>query len=170
MSTLSTVSTGRDTSLQQLAAQQALLNDQVQIVDALYRFAAGQDLGDKELFRSAWSADAVLDFTQPAAKLGVQLPPFAGRDAITDAILDSLSEIDTTHTVTNPRVKVAGELAQLTALVEAQHLPRRDHGRHLLLKNIYHCEVVVEQREWRIRRMRIQNIWMHGDPRVLFPS
>jgi hypothetical protein len=48
------------------------------VVDALYRFAAGQDLRDEELFRSAWTSDGELDFVQPARKLGVELPPFRG--------------------------------------------------------------------------------------------
>jgi hypothetical protein len=170
MSTLSTATAGYENTLQQLAARQTLLTNQVEILDALYRFAAGQDLRDKELFRSAWTTDAVLDFVQPAARLGVQLPPFTGGDAITDAIMGSLSGLDTTHTVTNPRIEVQEGTAQLMALVEAQHLPRQDHSRNLLLKNIYHCEVVLEQGEWRIRRMRIENVWMRGDPKVLFPS
>lgn len=143
--------------------------DSLQAIDALYRFAAGQDLRDKELFRSAWTADAELDFVQPARRLGVDLPPFRGRDNITESIMGSTAALTTTHTVTNPRVALDGDRATLFALVEAQHLPRADHGRHLLLKNIYWCDLAREQGVWRIRRMRIENAWMDGDSRVLFP-
>jgi hypothetical protein len=157
-------------SLESLAALQRSLIDRHEIVDALYRFGAGQDLRDKELFRSAWSAtDAELDFVQPARKLGVELPPFRGRDSITDAILGSLAAVTTTHTVTNTRMTVDDDRAQLFALVEAQHLPQADHSRHLLLKNFYWCDMVREGGAWRIRKMRIENAWLSGDPRVLFP-
>lgn len=144
--------------------------DHRDVVDALYRFAAGQDLKDKEMFRSAWAADAELDFVQPAQRLGVTLPPFTGRDQITDAITGSVAALITTHTVTNPRVTVQGDQAQLFALVEAQHIPKSDESRHLLLKNFYWCDLVREGGSWKVRRMRIENAWMHGDPRVLFPG
>lgn len=42
------------------------LRDRAEIVDALYRFGLGQDLKDKRLFASAFTADAELDF-RPAA-------------------------------------------------------------------------------------------------------
>lgn len=143
--------------------------DRLDVVDALYRFAAGQDLGDRELFRSAWSEDGELDFVQPARRLGVDLPPFKGRDTITDAIMGSVAPLTTTHTVTNPRVSVDADTATLFALVEAQHLPKADPSRHLLLKNFYWCELAREAGAWKIRRMRIENAWMHGDAQVLFP-
>ncbi|MDP3761922.1 MAG: nuclear transport factor 2 family protein [Ramlibacter sp.] len=146
------------------------LVDRLDVVDALYRFAAGQDLGDKELFRSAWAADAELDFVQPARRLGVDLPPFKGRDNITESIIGSVSGLTTTHTVTNPRVTIDGDRATLFALVEAQHLPKTDHSRHLLLKNFYWCDLVREAGAWKIRRMRIENAWIRGDAQVLFPA
>ena len=144
--------------------------DYLEVIDLLYRFAAGQDLRDKKLFRSAWTAQAELDFVQPAKRLGIDLPPFKGGDHITEAILGSIAPLTTTHTVTNPRVTIDGDNASLFALVEAQHLPREDHTRHLLLKNFYWCDVVREGGEWRICRMRIENAWMEGDAKVLFPD
>jgi hypothetical protein len=148
----------------------ALIKDRLDIIDALYRFGAGQDLGDKELFRSAWAEDAELDFVQPAKRLGVDLPPFKGRDNIVDSIMGAVAPLTTTHTVTNPRVTVRADRAELFALVEAQHLPKADHSRNLLLKNFYWCDLVREHGSWKIRKMRIENAWMHGDPAVLFPG
>src|SRR5690242_11787934 len=78
--------------------------DFVAIVDALYRFGAGQDLRDRALFESAFSPDAVLDFTQPARRLGAEITPFESRQAITDSVFAAIADLDTTHTVTNPRV------------------------------------------------------------------
>lgn len=146
------------------------LADAAAIADALYRFGAGQDLDDRALFTSAFTADATLDFTQPAARLGVALPVFEGRDAIVDTIMGTVARLDTTHTVTNPRVTLDGDSASLFALVEAMHLPRGDHRRHLRLKNIYRVELAREGEGWAMRRVAIVNVWMDGDARVLFPD
>ena len=145
--------------------------DHILIVDALYRFGAGQDLSDRALFESAFAHDAVLDFMQPAKRLGVDLQVFKSRTAIADAIFAAIAELDTTHTVTNPRITdYDGRHATLTALVEAQHLPRADHTRHLLLKNIYRVELSRAVDAWVIDHMKIDNVWMEGDAKVLFPS
>ncbi|MHB1169453.1 MAG: nuclear transport factor 2 family protein [Longimicrobiales bacterium] len=107
------------------------------VVDALYRFAAGQDLRVRELFESAFSLGAVVDFTQPAACFGISLPAFTGRQAVVDTIMDTTAALVTTHSVTNPRVSVEGDQAHMMALVEAQHVLREDPSRYLLLKNFY---------------------------------
>ena len=144
--------------------------DRFEIVDALNRFAAGQDLRDQALLTSAFAPNAELDFVQPAGKLGVEIPIFKGRDNIVSSIGAALAEIDTTHTVTNTRVGLEGERATLFALVEAQHLPRSDHSRNLLLKNFYWVSLEKAGERWAITRMRIENVWHRGDPKVLFPD
>ena len=144
--------------------------DRAEIVDAFYRFGAGQDLRDRALFESAFSDRAVVDFTGPARRLGVTIPAFEGRARIADIILGTVAGLDTTHTVTNPRVALDGDRATLVALVEAQHLPRGDHRRHLLLKNIYTVELSRDGVRWVIDRLRIDNVWIDGDPTVLFPA
>lgn len=146
-------------------------DEHFEIVDALYRFGAGQDLHDRGLFESAFAADATLDFTGPAQRLGTTIPVFVGRQAIADSIFAAIAELDTTHTVTNPRViAYDGERATLSALVEAQHLPRDDHSRHLLLKNRYAVDLTKRGDRWLIEALRIGNVWLTGDPTVLFPD
>jgi hypothetical protein len=145
--------------------------DRAEIVDALYRFAAGQDLRDRRLFDSAFSGRAKLDFTGPAKRLGAEVPVFEGRQAIGDAIFSSIDALDTTHTVTNPMVtQYDSRHATLVALVEAQHLQRGDHRRSLLLKNNYTVSLSKVQDRWLIENVRIDNVWMTGDPKVLFPQ
>lgn len=138
--------------------------------DALYRFAAGQDLRRRELFESAFSPDASVDFTQPARLFGVTLPVFVGRTAIADTIMGTTAPLVTTHSVTNPRVEVAGDRARLTALVEARHVLRADPQRRLLLKNFYFVDLTRGGPAWVIERMTIENAWWAGDPSVLFPD
>jgi hypothetical protein len=142
--------------------------DRAAIADALYRFGAGQDLRDRPLFESAFAEDARLDFTAVAAKLGATIPVFEGRQAIADTVMAATEPLDTTHTITNMRVVAYdGSKATVTALIEAQHLPRGDHSRHLLLKNRLAVELVREEC-WVIERMRFDNAWRAGDATVLF--
>lgn len=141
------------------------------IEDVLYRFGAGQDLKDRALFESAFALQSELDFTQPAAQLGIEIPVFHGREAIANQVLGATAALDTSHTITNSRItQFDGQAASLFALVEAQHLPRGDHSRHLLLKNFYFLDLTIEDGLWVAKRMRIQNIWRSGDPTVLFPG
>ena len=147
-----------------------LAADFIAIVDALYRFGAGQDLRDRALFESAFSLDAVLDFTQPARLLGADTAPFEGRGTIAQAVFTAIDDLDTTHTVTNPRITAFdGKHAELYALVEAQHLPRGNHSRHLLLKHVYTLKLSRQDSAWTIDHMRIDMVWFTGDPAVLFP-
>ena len=144
------------------------LDERFEVIDALHRFAAGQDLRDEALLASAFAPHAELDFVQPAKKLGAELPVFKGREQIVAAIRGALADIDTTHAVSNARVEIEGDKASLFALVEAQHLPRGDHGRNLLLKNFYWVALERDGGRWAVTQMRIENVWHRGDPRVLF--
>lgn len=155
------------TDLTDIHAEIRRLRDRHEIVDALYRFAAGQDLRDREMFLSAFAPDAQLDFTDPARRFGAEVPVMRDRRTIA-GILATLAPLDTTHTVTNCRVVVDGDRAHLLALVEAQHVTRTSPLRHLLLKNVYDLDLLRDQNQWVIQRMRIRNVWSDGDPTVLF--
>ncbi|MFC7615210.1 nuclear transport factor 2 family protein [Actinokineospora soli] len=150
-------------------ADAADLRDRTEIIDALYRFALGQDLQDAPLFASAFTEDAVLDFRPAAARWGAEPPVMSGRDTIVTTILGSFTDrVFTTHQVTNPRVAVTGDTARLTALVEAQHLLTADHATHALLKNLYAVDLVRDGARWLIRHLRIDNAWFTGDPAAIF--
>jgi hypothetical protein len=145
--------------------------DRDAIADALYRFGAGQDLRDRPLFESAFAENASLDFTAVAAKLGAAIPAFEGRQVIADTIMTATEPLDTTHTITNIRVTAYdGDHASVTALIEAQHLPRGDHSRHLLLKNRLVVEFIRQDECWAIARMVFDNAWREGEATVLFPQ
>jgi hypothetical protein len=147
----------------------AQLIDRAEIVDALHRFALGQDLKDRDLFASAFTEDAVLDFGPAASRWGSEAALMEGRDTIVGNILALFSgRVDTTHQVTNPRVRIDGDRAHLTALVEAQHLLVTDPDTHALLKNPYDVELVRDGRRWLIARMTIHNTWFVGDPKAIF--
>lgn len=141
--------------------------DQLAVADALYRFAAGIDMRDPALLASSLAEDAISDFRPAAAKAGFDYPVIEGRDNIVSALSKSLSQIDTTHSVSNPRVTVDGNTAFLDALVEAQHVPKTDPTRHYLMKNRYAVDLVRNGDGWLITRNTVDNVWRTGDPTVL---
>jgi hypothetical protein len=145
------------------------LLDREAALDALHRFAAGQDLKDPELFESAFAPTATLDFTQPSRRFGGDVPVMPDRGAIMQ-ILDVLAPMVVTHSVTNARVAVDGDRGQIAALVEAQHIERAAPWRHLLLKNHFTVDVERDGERFVITRMVIENIWATGEPSVLFPG
>ena len=140
-------------------------------IDPLYRFGLAQDRryeqDARELFVSAFTDDATLDFRPAATKCGIDVPLMQGRQMIADIIMNPDVRLDTSHVVTNPRVDLDGDAAELTALVEAQHLPTGDHSRHALLKNIYSVTAVRDGDVWRMARVHIDNLWFTGDPTVI---
>jgi hypothetical protein len=146
------------------------LVDVHEAVDALYRFAEGQDRRNAALFKSAFAPDAIVDFTGPAGRFGITLAPFTGVEEIAATILGTTAGLTTTHTVTNPRVAVEGDRATLHALVEAQHVSMDDHRRQLLLKNLYTVQLSRSGAQWVVGHMLIESMWFTGDPTVLFPS
>jgi hypothetical protein len=141
--------------------------DKLAVTETLYRFAAGIDLRDRDLLASAFAEDAISDFRPAAAKAGFEFPVLEGRETIVEALSTSLRSLDTTHSVSNPRVRVDGDLAHLEAIVEAQHVPSQDHTRHYLMKNRYDVELVRADGSWVIQRVTIDNVWRDGDPSVL---
>jgi septum formation inhibitor-activating ATPase MinD len=141
--------------------------DKLAVIDALYRFAAGIDLRDKSLLSSALAENAVSDFRPAAAKAGFEYPVIEGRDIIVAALTASLAKLDTTHSVTNPRVTIDGDTARLDALVEAQHVSQDDHTLSYLMKNRYDVELARKGDGWVITRNTVDNVWRSGDISVL---
>lgn len=141
--------------------------DKFAIVETLYRFAAGIDLQDNELLASAFAPDAISDFGPAGKKAGFEYPVLKGRDNIVAALSESLRGIDTTHSVSNPRVILNGDKASMDALVEAQHLPMADHSRYYLMKNRYDVELIRQGDVWVIQHVTIDNVWRNGDSTVL---
>ncbi|MFI7189984.1 nuclear transport factor 2 family protein [Nocardia nova] len=166
---MSTTHHALDASSADLAAVVAEIRDRAEITDALYRFGLGQDSKDRELFASAFTADAELDFRAAAARWGGAPPVMTGRDTIVTAILAMFTgRVNTTHQVTNPRIRIDGDTATMTALVEAQHLLAADPSVHALLKNPYTVELRRDGDRWLIARMLIDNTWFTGDPTAIF--
>ena len=145
----------------------AQLLDRLAVVDALYRYAAGLDLRDEDLLASAFANDAVADFGPATRKAGPDYPPIEGGATIASAVAGSLSPLDTTHSLSNPRVTLDGDTATLEGIMACLHLPRNDHSRHVLMTNRYDVELVRGEDVWVIQRLTVDNAWTEGDPTVL---
>lgn len=148
-----------------MSTQQIL--DKLAVVEALYRFAAGLDLRDEALLKSAFAENAISDFRPAAAKAGFEYPVLEGRDTIATALSRSNASFDTSHSMSNPRVTLDGDKAHLDVLVEAQHVPQGDPSRYYMMKNRYDVELVKEGGVWVILRNTVDNIWRQGDVTVL---
>jgi SnoaL-like domain len=142
-------------------------NDELSAIDALYRFAQGLDNDDATMLSSAFAEDAIADFSPAAAKLGIPFPLLSGRDNIVGALSGFVAPLTTSHSIANPRVAINGDSASLSALVEAQHFPAKDHTRYLLMKNRYQVEQVRSGSQWLIKSVVIHNIWSQGDVSVI---
>jgi hypothetical protein len=138
--------------------------DKIVIAEALYRFAAGIDLKDRDLLMSAFADDAFSNFGPAAAKAGFEVPIVEGRDNIVAAALGAVGLLETTHSVSNPRARLKGNKAHLEAMVEAQHVPSSDPSRHLLTKNRYDVELIRQGEVWVIQRVTVDNVWRSSDP------
>ena len=149
-------------------AQVALeVRDRLEIADAIYRFGAGIDLADEELFASAFAPDAIVDATSSNKLWGLNYPVFQGLDTIVELFKTTVFLLDTTHAITNPRIKINGDTAKLYAIAEAQHLPPNDHSRHCLMKSHYDVSLVRDGDRWVINNLIINGVWFTGDTNVL---
>ncbi|MGL5819380.1 MAG: nuclear transport factor 2 family protein [Phycicoccus sp.] len=148
------------------------IRDERDALDALIRFAEGLDRGDADILASAFTEDAVADFTPAAERVGISFPVLTGRDTIVTGLIGSIGALDTSHSVTNTRVTLDEDRAVLTAYVEAQHFPRGEgsqpaSARQLLMKNTYRVDVVRRDADWRIGRMTVDNLWAVGDVAII---
>lgn len=141
--------------------------EKLAIADALYRYAAGIDMRSIDLIKSALAEDAVSDFGPAGKKAGFEYPVLEGAENIATALIGSLKNMDTSHSVSNVRVGFEGNKAIVDALVEAQHVPSNDSSRHYLMKNRYDVAMVKQNDIWVIQRVTVDNIWRTGDSSVL---
>ncbi len=137
------------------------------VMDALLRFGAGIDHNDADLLATAFSDDAVVDFTPCGQRLGLDFPLLTGGEAIVRFLRATAEMQTTTHVVTNARAGIDGRAARLRALVDATHLPKGDHSRRCQMMNWYEVDLVQEANLWRMRRLVITNAWFTGDTGVL---
>jgi hypothetical protein len=149
--------------------------DRAAITDALYRYAAGLDLGDASLLESSLTEDGTVDLTAAVTKLGFEFPVLTPRAVVTDTLVAAVGPLDTSHSISNMRIDLAGDTATVRCYAQANHFlpgegPQPDRTRHALMMNRYTAEVVRDGAGWRIRHLAIDLAWFEGDPQVLLAT
>ena len=136
------------------------------ISDALHRVLYGVDAADLALFDSGLTQDATFDID---GKL------LEGLDAIHTGLYDHISQLDTTHFMTNIRidVKEGASTAAVTAHSLAQHY-RPKEGReagtaYYLAGNLYYVDCVKDDQDglWKAKHWELKVIWSMGDVGVM---
>ncbi len=148
-----------------------LLHDRAEIADTLSRYAFGLDHGDPDSLASAFSEDAVIDFRQAGAKLGLDFSILNGREQIVQVLVPMIGPLDTSHTASNLQIEVSGDTATLHAYLMSQHFMPGDGPRrgteYALLMNRYDADLVRDGQKWRFKRVTIDNAWANGDPSII---
>jgi len=145
------------------AARQLL--DERQVCGVLYRFAQGVDTRDWDLLQSVFAPEFTYDYTshRPGSE-GTQT-----REAWTaHARLRFETMTATQHSMTNPRVVLDGEEAEVRMYVEAWHVASVDgHEDWCTIGGEYHNRLRRTSDGWEIIRLRLERRWTVGNPAVL---
>lgn len=140
-------------------------SDHREVVDTLYRFAEGMDWRDWELFRSVFTDVVEIDYSSHRPG---QLGMIAADEWVANA-RRRLTPLDATqHLMSNPRVAVNGNRANITMYVEAQHLLTRDGvTASYVIGGRYRDRLVRSDDGWRIEALTLEARWYTGDRSVL---
>ena len=142
--------------------------------DAINRFVLALDLFDADIMRSAFTTDGVLDKSGIEKVTGQKMGEDSGIDEIINGTLAHVGPMDSSHHLSNFRVKFNDDQtqAEVTCHVLAQHFkhgegPDPSKRDYLLFANIYFADVVKDGQGddalWKIRRIGMHNLWCEGD-------
>ncbi|KIW22627.1 uncharacterized protein PV07_10907 [Cladophialophora immunda] len=139
--------------------------------DAIYRFTQALDDNDSNLLRSSITLDAMVDRSGLSSVTGRDLPPTPGIDLIERFVLGTIGLMDTSHHVSNVRVKLAENQnqAEVTCYVVAEHYKAGEghdptKSMHLSVGTRYRAEVVEDNDGlWKIRKVDLVTLWSIGD-------
>jgi len=139
------------------------------IADALYRGVQGLDTNDLPLFLSACIPLKDFVFAIDGAEM-------KGEDFIMEKMFNFIGPMDTTHSISNIRIDVAGDdatEATMTAYGTAQHYRKGDgpdpSTKRLITGGIYDMKLVKDQADglWKMARWEAKLIWRDGDGDVM---
>ena len=149
------------------------MSDREAAIDALTRFVVSLDDGDAELLTSSLTEDVIMDLT-PFSKAGFDFQPLVGRETVVPKMMAVVGTVmDTTHHISNFRVTLDRDVAELSCYVLAQHF-RKGQGPSdafqdfYLMGNRYKGSVVrAEEGLWRIKSLTIEPAWTQGNINVI---
>lgn len=139
--------------------------DYREILETVYRYAAGIDRRDWSLYRSIFTDAVEVDFSSYDGK-----PPMrCSVDEWLDRIRPLFEGLDATqHVMTNPRVAVDGGSAVCEMYVQAIHVLRRDGSQRTFTIGGYYTDRLVRRDDgWKLSAVRLTVLWSDGDRRVM---
>ena len=136
------------------------------VAETLYRYAAAVDRRDWTLYRSLF-ADAVhVDFSSFDPGLRPQEVDANDWVAGVASVFGGLAS--TQHSMSNPRVTVGDDEAQITMHVRAHHVfDADDPDSWYTVGGFYDDTLVRSAGEWVLTGVRLTVTWRAGDPRVM---
>ena len=150
----------------------ASLTDREAAIDAVMRFVWSLDEGDSDLCASSLTEEAVMDLS-PLRKAGLGGDSVYGREKIVEVLMSKVGKpLDTTHSATNIRCTVDGDIATLKAVILAQHFrlgegPSPDHQDYFFIANKYDATIIRDGDVWRMNCLTITPAWSQGNPEVM---
>lgn len=136
------------------------------VTDAVYRVILAFDTNNVDLLKSSIAEDAILVLNGNTMH---------GLQTIIHGIFAKVSELDTTHSLTNIRVNIDGAKATLTGTVLAQHYrggtgsdPKAER---YLAGAFYMVDLVKEEgghaELWKVTKWQVQRAWCEGDASIV---
>jgi 3-phenylpropionate/cinnamic acid dioxygenase small subunit len=148
-----------------------LLWDRSEIEQVVYKYAAGFDTKDWELWRSIFT-DAVEVKFRPAAEaafkgFGQDWVPTSGDEWVEGRRVLFTGLGTTQHQMSNPRITVDGDAATCIMYLQAIHFMPGEPGVEYTLGGYYVDDLVRTPQGWKIARVNLIVTWERGDATIL---
>jgi 3-phenylpropionate/cinnamic acid dioxygenase small subunit len=141
-------------------------DERIDVAEVVYSYATGVDSRDWGLYRSIFSDEVEIDFsswdpgnvarrmTADEWVAGVR-PLFMGLDA-------------TQHSMSNPRVSIAGERATCVMYMQAAHFLHNDEGdAEFTLGGYYTDQLVKTPAGWKLCGVKLTVTWSRGNKHIM---
>lgn len=147
------------------------MTDHGAIADTVYQYMEGVDRKDASKIIAVHTENGVLDISalnRPDDPVGET----HGRENIASYLLGRMEHLETTHMLSNIRVKFeSDEKAELTCYALAQHHRREEaldpEKKGMLACVRYVVKLVKVEGAWLIERLQLSQAWGQGDPSVM---
>ena len=141
------------------------------IIDTVLVFTQSLDDKSESLMRSVTTEDITFDGTL-FSDIGLGAPePLVGQDVVAPSLLGVLT-MATSHHLSNFRIQLDADRANLTAYVLAHHHkqledPRENPRNIYVMGNRWQAGVVRDKGKWKLEWLKILPVWQSGNIAVM---
>lgn len=140
-------------------------DERLDVIDVLHRFARGLDTRNFPLYRSVFADEIELDYSSYRAE---NVGRWRADDWVARAARLFPGFHATMHSISNPIAVIDGEVAELTAYVQAHHVVVVDGvTRSYVIAGMYRDRLARTADSWRITHKCLEVWWTDGDPDVM---